>query len=207
MTKSRRSTDPQLDQEGWVRAAMEALSRGGLRAVAVEPLARSLGVTKGSFYWHFKNRGELIEALLDAFEARATDAVVHRLEPIPDPAERLTTLVAAATSCKALGREVALATSAAAGEEPIASRYRRVSARRQRYLIGLYEQIGVEPEEAVRFGTATYTWFLGLLHRLAIEGQPADPEAVRQEAKWVVERLLSLAEESSNPSPDGASIL
>jgi AcrR family transcriptional regulator len=42
-----------LRREDWARAALEAFSRGGLPAIAVAPLARRLGVTKGSFYWHF----------------------------------------------------------------------------------------------------------------------------------------------------------
>ena len=45
-----------LTAEDWARAALEAIAEDGVTAVAVEPLARSLGVTKGSFYWHFANR-------------------------------------------------------------------------------------------------------------------------------------------------------
>src|SRR4051794_41398282 len=48
--------DRTLDRERWEAAALDAFEAGGLRAVAVEPLARALGVTKGSFYWHFKDR-------------------------------------------------------------------------------------------------------------------------------------------------------
>lgn len=57
-----------LERNDWLRAARLALLRGGVEAVRVEKLARDLGVTKGSFYWHFKDRGELLELLLREWE-------------------------------------------------------------------------------------------------------------------------------------------
>src|SRR5262245_4344760 len=52
----------------WLREARLALLKSGPDGVRVEPLARALGVTKGSFYWHFKDRGELMETLLREWE-------------------------------------------------------------------------------------------------------------------------------------------
>ena len=53
-----------LSAQDWARAALKAIAAGGVVAVAVEPLARTLGVTKGSFYAHYRNRDELIAAAL-----------------------------------------------------------------------------------------------------------------------------------------------
>ena len=50
----------QAGNDDWVEAARSAMVEGGIDAVAVEPLARRLGVTKGSFYWHFKDRRALL---------------------------------------------------------------------------------------------------------------------------------------------------
>ena len=55
-------------REDWLRAARRALLRGGPAAVRVEALARDLKVTKGSFYWHFRDREALFEALLREWE-------------------------------------------------------------------------------------------------------------------------------------------
>jgi AcrR family transcriptional regulator len=60
-----------LEREDWLRAARLALLQGGVEAVRVEKLARDLGVTKGSFYWHFKDRDELLELLLREWETEA----------------------------------------------------------------------------------------------------------------------------------------
>ena len=53
-----------LQRENWLRAARLALYEGGPDAVRVERLAAALGVTKGSFYWHFPDRAALLDALV-----------------------------------------------------------------------------------------------------------------------------------------------
>ncbi len=62
-----------LGRDDWLRAARVALLQGGVEAVRVEKLARDLGVTKGSFYWHFKDRDELLELLLSEWESEAQE--------------------------------------------------------------------------------------------------------------------------------------
>ena len=60
-----------LGRNEWIRAGLEVLMSEGAEAVAVETLARKLSVTKGSFYWHFKSRRELLTSLLTAQERMA----------------------------------------------------------------------------------------------------------------------------------------
>jgi AcrR family transcriptional regulator len=61
-------TRGRLEKKDWMRAARLALLEGGPSAVRVETLARKLGVSKGSFYWHFRDREALLEALLREWE-------------------------------------------------------------------------------------------------------------------------------------------
>ena len=68
-----------------MRAARRALLTGGPAAVRVEPLAAALGVTKGSFYWHFADRGALLEALLAEWEEER-DVALHELPAARGPA-------------------------------------------------------------------------------------------------------------------------
>ena len=77
----------------WTEAALETLARGGLAAVAVEPLAKSLGTTKGSFYWHFADRNALLEATLELWERRDTDRVLASIDESQDVATRLRKLL------------------------------------------------------------------------------------------------------------------
>ena len=65
--------DTERSREDWLLGARMALLRGGVEAVRVEKLARTLGVTKGSFYWHFKDRNELLELLLREWEVEVPE--------------------------------------------------------------------------------------------------------------------------------------
>ncbi len=64
----------------WVKAATRALAAHGVDAVRVERLATDLGVTKGSFYWHFADLAALRASVLATWEARATTEIIERVE-------------------------------------------------------------------------------------------------------------------------------
>ncbi len=68
---------------------MEMLGRNGLDGVRVEPLAKVMGVTKGSFYWHFKDRDELLEAMLEHWRKENTVRILEFVGEPEDPAVRL----------------------------------------------------------------------------------------------------------------------
>jgi AcrR family transcriptional regulator len=72
--------DRDLGRNDWQKAARIALLRGGVEAVRVEKLARDLKVTKGSFYWHFTDREELLEALLREWEEELLQDIIPRLQ-------------------------------------------------------------------------------------------------------------------------------
>jgi AcrR family transcriptional regulator len=71
--------DRRLAEIDWLRAARSALLHGGVEAVRVERLARDLHVTKGSFYWHFKDREELLELLLQEWEQELSQQIIPQL--------------------------------------------------------------------------------------------------------------------------------
>ena len=58
----------QLDPERWVDEAIEVLAKDGVTGLRVEVLAKRCGVTKGSFYWHFKDRQALLDAVLEQWK-------------------------------------------------------------------------------------------------------------------------------------------
>src|SRR3954451_4287029 len=64
----------------WIDAGLRALAAGGPEAVRIEPLAQTLGVTKGGFYWHFDDRRALLEEMLDTWERAGVDEVIERVE-------------------------------------------------------------------------------------------------------------------------------
>lgn len=66
----------QLQRFDWLLAALEIFIEEGIDAVRITRLADELQVTRGSFYWHFSNREDLIEALVDYWKSRNTNAIV-----------------------------------------------------------------------------------------------------------------------------------
>jgi AcrR family transcriptional regulator len=69
-------------RERWVEEGLGALTVGGPDAVRIESLAKSLGVTKGGFYWHFTDRGALLEEMLDTWERTMVDDVIAQVESV-----------------------------------------------------------------------------------------------------------------------------
>ena len=83
-----------LGRNDWVLAGYRALVRGGIGAVKVEAVARELGTTKGSFYWHFKDLAELHQTMLELWEALATTAITAAVRASDkDPVGKLLLLV------------------------------------------------------------------------------------------------------------------
>src|SRR5512145_1401917 len=74
-----------LSADDWAAAALDLIAEQGVAAVAVEPLARRLGVTKGSFYWHFPSREALLSAALERWELVEQETVWGQLESFSDP--------------------------------------------------------------------------------------------------------------------------
>ena len=64
-----------LGPQDWLVGALETLGREGVVGANVENVARSMGVTKGSFYHHFKNKEEFISRLLEYWETELTDKI------------------------------------------------------------------------------------------------------------------------------------
>jgi AcrR family transcriptional regulator len=163
---TRESTRPKarLGRDDWIRAALDAIAAGGLAAVAVEPLARSLGVTKGSFYAHFSNRDELIEAALKAWEHSHAEEQVEQFRAIDDPAERLAAVLRVATEFSQSGApSVHGRLMGELGDPRVRSAVSRVNAARLDRLSETYRELGVTERTARDRARIAYATYLGLL--------------------------------------------
>lgn len=86
-----------LSAEDWIRAGFRALAAEGPEALKAERLARALGTTKGSFYWHFKDVPDFHARMLSYWHDKAFTAVAATADREDTPTERLFRLVALAT--------------------------------------------------------------------------------------------------------------
>jgi len=80
LTRKPKGQDRTLGRGDWIAAALQTLIEEGVDSVKVVRLADRLSVTRGSFYWHFKSRDELLATLLEAWEAKNTQAILGRAE-------------------------------------------------------------------------------------------------------------------------------
>ncbi len=123
----------------WIEEGLRALAAGGPDAVRVEPLAKVLGVTRGGFYWHFEDRGALLEEMLDAWERTGVDEVIHHVEQGGgDPRARLRRLSDLASAQAELLRTDLAVRDWARRDPTVAERLRRVDNRRMEYMRSLF---------------------------------------------------------------------
>lgn len=171
-----------LSRDAWVRAATGLIARDGVQAVAVEPLALALGVTKGSFYWHFKNRDELIHAALEAWEQDQSVDVVSRYAGIQDPARRLRVLLFGAFEDIENGRF--FAALAVSSEDPRVQPYlRRATERRLAFGVEAFRALGLSPKEAQERALLAYAAYAGYFQLLRTT--PTAVEAVTDLSGYV----------------------
>jgi AcrR family transcriptional regulator len=77
----------------WIMGGFRALTKGGEGAIKVEAIARDIGVTKGGFYWDFKDLGDFKNAMLDFYQAAGTEIIIENAEKIKTPIEALIFIV------------------------------------------------------------------------------------------------------------------
>jgi AcrR family transcriptional regulator len=99
-TKSQKpAAEPPLGRKDWIAASITMLAEDNVEALRVDTLAEKLGVTKGSFYWHFKGRDDLLSAVLDEWQLRMTSEIQSLiLDRSGTPWERLERLLRIAIS-------------------------------------------------------------------------------------------------------------
>ena len=158
-----------LSREDWIGAALQALADDGPSGVAVERLAARLGTTKGSFYWHFKDREELISEALATWEREDTDAPIVAMKEIGDPVERLRTGTVMATEYEEEeSPDVRLLPSAS---DPIVGEVvKRVQGKRLEFLAQTFREAGFTPSESRLRARLAYSLALGWHHQQLIEG-------------------------------------
>jgi AcrR family transcriptional regulator len=175
-----------LDRRAWVNAAIDVLCSSGVQAIRVEALAKKLDISKGSFYWHFKNREDLLEAILEEWQARQSDwnADGGGLE---NPVERWTKLFD--IFAKPGYARLELAVSAwARQDENVARRVADADRKRVAYLSSIFREIGFSLSQAAEGANAAFFLYLGWMDRTMRdpEGQQSYPPLAELLSRFVL---------------------
>jgi AcrR family transcriptional regulator len=175
-----------LTREDWTRAALGALGEGGVGAVAVDRLAKTLGASRGSFYWHFRDRAQLVDAALELWARENTADLVPELEQIADPVERLRTLLRAVYERPVDAIELRL--SAAVDDPVVSPVFARVTEQRIAVLRRIFTDLGLPAATAGDRAWLAYAFYIGH-HQLASNADAAVHRPDRLD--WLVELLVA----------------
>jgi AcrR family transcriptional regulator len=158
-----------LTVEDWFQAAFRAVAQDGVQAIRAERLAAGLGVSKGSFYWHFADVAALRSAMLLHWQAMATDQIIQATDAGGGSADaRLTRLIGVATSDLTDdygGFAIEAAIRDWARHDPdAAAAVAMVDDRRLTYLRGLFAMAGQDPAQRARSARQLYAGLIGTQH-------------------------------------------
>lgn len=167
----------QLTRDDWIDAATERLVNQSIDAVRVEPLAAAIGVSRGSFYWHFSSRKELLEAILGKWRENQTRRIVERIKQdrrlgVREQLAQLRTLRGNRKADAAAALELAIRTWAR--RDKLARRIvAEVDRERLDFTRSLLLEGGAEPAEADYLALLGYAYSIGesLLHDVITEDQ------------------------------------
>ena len=171
----------------WIEEGLRALAAGGPDAVRIEPLAQALGVSKGGFYWHFKDRQSLLEEMLDAWERTWVDEVIEAVEAEDkDARSRLRRLfaLAGASGGELLKIELAIR-NWAWREEAVAERLRQVDNRRMNYMRSLFGAICEDDDDVEARCLLVFSLFIGSHFVSADHGGRSRTEVLELALEWL----------------------
>lgn len=134
-------------RDDWTAAGLTHLGDVGVDKVRVDRIAATLGVTKGSFYWHFKDREELLTAIVDGWETKHTEDVINQVVSSGlDSHGRARQLWNLTNGDPSIQAELAIR-DWARRDEGIASRVQRVDDRRLGYVESLLAELDLPAAE------------------------------------------------------------
>lgn len=190
-----------LDRDGWIEGAIDALADEGLAGMRVETLAKRLGVTKGSFYWHFKDRQDLLQAVLQTWKDGRLHDIDKQSEAMPGrEREQLMQIIDVYSSSrnrKGISIELAMRDWARrdnqANETVEAVDNYRISNACKLYVAG-----GIAAEEAVRRSHLLYAYVFG---QSLMDYERTDPQFTETK-RWIATQIVgNAAEHPEEESP------
>ena len=148
-----------LTKDDWLKRGLKTLATDGAHALKVGPMAAKLKVSRGSFYWHFKDVADFQSQILRVWQERSTDQVIRELETDQAQPDRLKQLMKRAFAGR---RDLERAIRSWAAEDAAVARVvAAVDARRVAYIAKMLVSAGVESRKASPRATFLYWAYLG----------------------------------------------
>jgi len=176
-----KNPDHRLSRDEWLKLALEVVATKGHAKLRIHELVTHLGVTRGSFYWHFKNRDDFVCALVDYYIHWSTDQVIYEVERVGgDAAQRLKTVMRIVAEHD-LGRYDSAMMSWGAQEPIVSESFEIAIQRRIEFIRSFFVQLGFGGQE-LETRTLAFVGYMSLVH------SGSDPRARRTHLKHLDER-------------------
>ncbi len=176
-----------LTAADWEQEALEMIAEKGVTALAVEPLARRMGITKGSFYWHFPNREALLEQSLLRWEKHDSRNLNTALSAIAEPRERLISFFRRIGQ-ERLTHDVYSSLCSAADHAQVEPVLERVANRRMKHIASAFEELGFESQSASHRARLVYSVYLGFLQ---LQRQQQTPSLTSMDFEAYIEHVIA----------------
>lgn len=146
-------------KQDWIMAGVHLLAEHGASGLTIELLTAYMGLSKGSFYHHFKNQEDYKLALLELWEAEGTQQIIKQIEALSEPSAKLRRLLALAIE-EHSAAEVAL--RAWARQDATVHEFQaRIDAQRLAYVQALCGELIPDPARAALMGQVLFLVFIG----------------------------------------------
>jgi len=183
MARAKKKT--RLTREEWLRRALEVVATKGHAKLRIHELVKHLGVTRGSFYWHFKGRDDFVSALVDYYIRWSTDRVIFEVERVGgDAAQRLKTVMHIVAE-QDLGRYDNAMMSWGVQEQIVAESFEIAMHRRIEFIRSFFVQLGFKGQK-LETRTLAFVGYMSLVHT------GSNPRARRAHLKHLDERHVIL---------------
>ncbi|MEM7335320.1 MAG: TetR/AcrR family transcriptional regulator [Chloroflexota bacterium] len=151
-----------LNKEEWLDHGLKALAQHGFTALKADTLAKSLGVSRGSFYWHFSNLAAYHEALLARWRDLTFETAVKEIESASGNIQDRLNVIINMAADSPLDVDMAMRMWAKANAR-VGQAVEEVDQLRLNYLVGIFSDLGLSPQIAVARARIVYYSFLGQL--------------------------------------------
>lgn len=156
----RKGGDKRHSREDLLEAGLNLLAAESIQQLTIDALCKRLGVTKGSFYHHFKNRADFLEQMLEYWVVNWTSSSIEYADKGVDARERFDLIVEASHNLPS-GTETSIRSWAL--RDPFAQKFLdRVDNTRIEYLRSIFEEVSRDPERAAIVAKISYSIFVGI---------------------------------------------
>ncbi len=178
----------QLDRNDWIEAAIEVLADQGVAGLRVEVLAKNFGVTKGSFYWHFKDRQDLLNAVLQEWKEGRLRDIEKQSTAVPgkelEQIHHVIDVYSAVRNRKGISIELAVR-DWARHDPAISAVVEEVDSYRLECTRELFVSLGLSDDEARARSILVFAYVFGHSLMAYDRSNPKVPEFKR----WIAERI------------------